>query len=46
MAAGLGIESGNAHRALDDTRICMRLFWACVDVMSFMGELILSEVLS
>lgn len=46
LAAGLGIESGNAHRALDDAETCMRLFWACVDAMSFMGELTLSEVLS
>ncbi len=46
LAAGLGIEAGNAHRALDDAQTCMRLFWACVDSMSFMGELTLSEVLS
>ncbi len=46
LAAGLGIESGNAHRALDDARTCMKLFWACVEAMSFMGELTLAEVLS
>ncbi len=46
LAGALGIESGNAHRALDDAQTCMKLFWACVDALSFMGELSLSEVLS
>jgi DNA polymerase III subunit epsilon len=46
LASGLGIESGNAHRALDDAQTCMKLFWACVDALSFMGELTLAEVLS
>ena len=46
LARALSIESGNAHRALDDARTCMKLFWACVEAMSFMGELSLSEVLS
>ena len=46
LAAGLNIETGSAHRALDDAKTCMKLFWACVDAMSFMGELPLSDVLS
>jgi DNA polymerase III epsilon subunit-like protein len=28
LARGLGIETGNSHRALDDARACMRLFLA------------------
>lgn len=30
IAAALGIEAGEAHRALDDARTCMRLYAACM----------------
>ncbi len=42
----LAIPQNTAHRALDDARQCMRLFELCVDAMSFMGDLELSEVLT
>ena len=29
IASALGIDSGSAHRALDDARTCMRLYVAC-----------------
>ena len=29
IASALGIDSGSAHRALDDARTCMRLYAAC-----------------
>lgn len=46
LVAELNLPQGNAHRALDDAVMCMRLFHACVDEMSFMGELSLEEVLT
>ena len=46
LVAELSLPQGNAHRALDDAQMCMRLFWACVDQMSFMGEITLGEVLT
>ncbi len=42
----LGIPENTAHRGLDDSRQCMRLFERCVDEMSFMGELPLADVLT
>ncbi len=42
----LGIPANTAHRARDDARQCMRLFEHCVQAMSFMGDLPLSDVLT
>ena len=42
----LKIPANTAHRARDDARQCMRLFEHCVDQLSFMGDLSLSEVLT
>ncbi|MFW6215422.1 MAG: PolC-type DNA polymerase III [Alkalispirochaetaceae bacterium] len=42
----LGIPPNNAHRALDDALMCMRLFTSCVDQMAFMGEITLGEILT
>jgi DNA polymerase III epsilon subunit family exonuclease len=41
----LGIPGNQAHRARDDARQCMRLFEHCVEAMSFMGDLPLSDLL-
>lgn len=46
LAADLGLPAYNAHRALDDAEMCMRLFQRCADELSFMGELELGEVLA
>ncbi|WP_455381977.1 3'-5' exonuclease [Salinispira pacifica] len=46
LAAFLNLPPNNAHRAADDAIMCMRLFNACVDALSFMGELTLGEVLT
>lgn len=46
LVAELALPAGNAHRALDDARMCMHLFSACADALSFMGELTLGEVLT
>ena len=46
LATELGLPPNRAHRALDDAMMCMRLFLRCVDELSFMGELELSEVLT
>lgn len=46
LVAELNLPSGNAHRALDDARMCMHLFSACAEALSFMGELTLGEVLT
>lgn len=42
----LGIPANTAHRARDDARQCMRLFEHCVQALSFMGDLPLSEVIT
>jgi DNA polymerase III subunit epsilon len=42
----LGIPANTAHRARDDARQCMRLFEHCVQALSFMGDLPLSEALT
>lgn len=42
----LGIPANTAHRARDDARQCMKVFERCVDALSFMGDLPLSEVLT
>ncbi len=46
LAVEFGFPPNRAHRALDDAIMCKRLFEHCVDQLSFMGELELSEVLS
>jgi len=46
LIAFLKIPPNNAHRAADDAIMCMRLFLACVNSMSFMGDLTLGEVLT
>ena len=46
LAADLSLPRSRAHRASDDAELCMRLFRACVDALSFMGDLPLSEVLT
>ncbi len=45
LAEYLGAHPGAAHRALDDALTCMKVFNACVDQLSFMGDLELSQVL-
>jgi DNA polymerase III alpha subunit (gram-positive type) len=42
----LGIPPNNAHRALDDSVVCMKLFLSCAEALSFMGQLSLEEVLT
>jgi DNA polymerase III subunit epsilon len=46
LATELSLPKGRAHRAKDDAELCMRLFMASVDALSFMGDLALSEVLT
>ncbi len=46
LAAELRLPASRAHRALDDAMLCMRLFLRCVEELSFMGDLELSEVLT
>lgn len=46
MVEFLGIPPNNAHRALDDAIMCMKLFHSCVQELSFMGEITLGEVLT
>ena len=45
LATDLGLAPNRAHRALDDAVMCMRLFHRCVAELSFMGDLLLSDVL-
>ena len=45
LAVALNLPPNNAHRAADDALMCMKLFNACVETMSFMGELTLGEVI-
>ncbi|MFW6363651.1 MAG: PolC-type DNA polymerase III [Spirochaeta sp.] len=40
----LGIPPNTAHRAKDDAYMCMRLFNAAADSLSFMGDITLGEV--
>ncbi|TVQ23591.1 MAG: 3'-5' exonuclease [Spirochaetaceae bacterium] len=40
----VGLPENSAHRALDDAVTCMRLFHACADALSFMGEVQLRDV--
>lgn len=45
LVAFLEFPPNNAHRALDDSLMCMKVFEACVRELSFMGELALGSVL-
>ena len=45
LAGELALPRGTAHRGLDDSIMCMRLFQACVDSLSFMGEMTLQELI-
>ena len=46
LCTHLGFEKNNAHRAVDDSIQCMRLFQACANELSFMGEITLDEVIA
>ncbi|WP_037545481.1 3'-5' exonuclease [Spirochaeta lutea] len=46
LATVLKFPPNTAHRAVDDSVMCMRLFNACADQLSFMGEISLAEVLA
>lgn len=46
LVAFLKLPPNNAHRALDDSIMCMKLFEACARELSFMGDLPLSDVLT
>lgn len=46
LAKFLKLELNNAHRAVDDSVQCMKLFNACAHELSFMGEISLKEVLA
>ena len=41
----LEMPQNNAHRGLDDAIQCMKLFQACANQLSFMGDISLKEVL-
>lgn len=45
LVAELALPQGTAHRGLDDAVMCMCLFQACVDSLSFMGEMTLQQLL-
>ena len=46
LASELDLRRNRAHRAKDDAEMCMKLFLASVNALSFMGDLPLSEVLT
>jgi DNA polymerase III epsilon subunit family exonuclease len=46
LANFLAFPPNQAHRALDDAHMCMRLFLSCAQTLSFMGNIQLSEVLT
>ena len=46
LATELRLPPNQAHRALDDAIMCMRLFLSCVEALSFMGDIELSQVLT
>lgn len=46
LATELQLPRNTAHRARDDAELCMKLFLASVQALSFMGDLPLSEVLT
>jgi len=42
----LQFPPNQAHRALDDAHMCMKLFISCASTLSFMGEITLHELLT
>ncbi len=46
LAAFLKFPLNNAHRAVDDSIQCMKLFTSCAQELSFMGEISIKEVLA
>ncbi|MEE8440119.1 MAG: 3'-5' exonuclease [Spirochaetia bacterium] len=46
LATELKLPRSRAHRAKDDAEMCMKLFLASVEALSFMGDLQLAEVLT
>ncbi|AHC14667.1 3'-5' exonuclease [Salinispira pacifica] len=46
LAGFLNFPLNTAHRAVDDSIQCMKLFNACAQELSFMGEITLKEVLA
>jgi DNA polymerase-3 subunit epsilon len=46
LALFLKFPLNNAHRAVDDSIQCMKLFTACARELSFMGEISIREVLA
>lgn len=45
LVAFLKFPPNTAHRALDDSQMCMKLFCACVDKKGFMGDCALGDVM-
>jgi DNA polymerase III epsilon subunit family exonuclease len=45
LAAFLKLPPNQAHRAVDDSIMCMKLFLACANQLSFMGDISLAEVM-
>ena len=46
LATFLQFPPNQAHRALDDAHMCMKLFLSCSSALSFMGEITLHELLT
>jgi len=46
LCAFLKFPPNQAHRALDDSVMCMKLFAACAEALSFMGDLPLADVIA
>lgn len=46
LATYLQFPPNQAHRALDDAHMCMKLFTSCASTLSFMGEITLHELLT
>jgi DNA polymerase III epsilon subunit family exonuclease len=45
LAAFLRFPPNQAHRAVDDSVMCMKLFLACANELAFMGDITLGEVM-
>ena len=45
LAIFLKFPPNQAHRAVDDSLMCMKLFLACADQLAFMGDITLEEVM-
>jgi DNA polymerase III epsilon subunit family exonuclease len=45
LAAFLRFPPNQAHRAVDDSIMCMKLFLACANELAFMGDITLEEVM-